>query len=69
MHRTWYENADLLDRFREWLARTDEELAEFQAGETPNDASSDHGHSVEELDRSPLPENFIEHRARLFFRR
>jgi molecular chaperone GrpE len=36
MQRTWYENTNLLERFREWLARTDQELAELP-GDKPSD--------------------------------
>lgn len=41
MQRTWYENTDLLNRFREWLSRTDEELAELNAEETSREDSSE----------------------------
>lgn len=41
MHRTWYENTDLLDRFRQWLARTAEELAELNADQSPGNPLED----------------------------
>jgi hypothetical protein len=41
MQRTWYENTDLLNRFREWLSQTDEELAELSADESSPDESAE----------------------------
>ncbi|MEX0819369.1 MAG: nucleotide exchange factor GrpE [Pirellulaceae bacterium] len=59
--RTWWENEDIFQRFREWLSQTGEELAALAAQETDSpsprdDTTFDKPEWLDELDRFDEPD-------------